>query len=248
MPSAQDLNRLLREAITLAQAGETDRARSMLYDIIAHQQDVPLAWLWLAAVETDQTQRIAALRRVLQLDPGNQRARDGLQALGVEPPEPESAPPPVGETPGDNTGAFDEDLFPVAGTAEPLDIPPPPPTNTRLLFTPAEWLAVGMMIVVAALILGSVVVYEEVINAPTATPTATNTFTPSPTFTPLPTNTPRPTRTPIPQATLPPPVTDTTTPPPLTSTPPPTFTPRPTSTPNAFELSMREAQRRVFGG
>lgn len=239
-----DINHRLQRAIELAQAGKLDDARPLLKQVVLERPDLPLAWMWLAAVSSNEQERISALQRVLALEPNNQRAKSALQSLGVVEGNVDEvnkeqlfSNDSISEDESNKLAAFDGDYA-----------PPPPAISPRFLLTAQEWVIVGAMLLIAVFALGSVVFYENVINAPTATPTATNTLTPSATFTPRPTNTPRPTRTPVPQFTLPPAATATNTRELPTLTPRPTFTPIPTSTPNAFELSQLETQRRVWGG
>lgn len=235
---ASDQNRRLQRAIELAQNEQFEAARAILKELVLQNPRLPLAWMWLAAVSSDEQERINALQRVLALDPGNQRARTALEALGVvegnidSDTDPRSAP----EQPNEQG---------LSTAIQQNNISPPLESGQWLSMT--ELAIVGVALLIAIFLIGSVVFYREVVNAPTETPTATQTFTPSATFTALPTNTPLPTRTPLPtQPSLPPPLTPTIDPgPPPTNTPRPSFTPRPTATAIRF---FSEEDARVFGG
>ncbi len=202
----------LREAIALAQSGQREAARSLLLELTAAHPNLELAWMWLASVTDEPNERVAILRRVLELNPANDKARAALSRLVADNPEPEieSAPPAAPEPPVES---------PVA--------PIPSPPNRSGIETALTIVAIVIAVIVIVLI-GLNVLGGRLFAQPTATLTLAPTFTP--TFTPAISLTPSitpggPTFTPFIQDTLPP----TWTPAP-TDTPPPTFTPLPTDT------------------
>lgn len=74
-------NELLREGIRAAKSGQIEKARQILKRVIEREPRNAMAWLWLSGVlETDE-QRIACLENVLAINPANQAAQRGLQAL-----------------------------------------------------------------------------------------------------------------------------------------------------------------------
>ncbi|PJF44496.1 MAG: hypothetical protein CUN55_03720 [Phototrophicales bacterium] len=218
MPSSET-TRLLRKAIELAQSGHRDDARPLLRQVLVQDPSLPLAWLWLAAVSSDEQERISALQRVLALDPNNTQARQALEALGVveaQIPADESFVP-----------SSSENVSEVPSAHQPL-------------LSVAELTVLGIAVFVAILLIGSMFAVNRIINAPTDTPTATNTATVTLTPTPSDTPTPRPTNTPLPpRPTLPPLISPT-----PTFTPPPTNT----RSPIIIYTPTIEMRSEIFGG
>ncbi len=191
----------LSEAIALANAGQREQARALLLDLTRQYPDLELGWMWLAAVTDESEERITYLRRVLSINPANEKARGALTRLtGSAPEAPKAAPLPA--------------------TASPINAK----ANSDTLLV----VVLAMLLVTVVVGLGAVLLSQR--NAQLSQPTASNTptITASATlkFTLTPSNTPGgPTETPIAPKTLPP----TWTPEP-SQTPMPTFTAMPTST------------------
>ncbi|HMA37808.1 MAG TPA: VWA domain-containing protein [Chloroflexia bacterium] len=91
------------QGIAAARAGQTATARAALEQAVrANPQDAE-AWFWLAAVQRDPQQALAALERVLALNPHHPRAQAGVAAIRAQlgagaPPAPApapAAPPPA---------------------------------------------------------------------------------------------------------------------------------------------------------
>lgn len=87
---------LLRQGIALVKAGQKPQARTVLEQVVDMDDQNVQAWLWLSAcVDTVEDQQVC-LENVLALDPGNDKARRGLDALKnmnkPRPRVPESAP------------------------------------------------------------------------------------------------------------------------------------------------------------
>lgn len=76
-----DPQTLLREAIQAAQQGNPTAARLMLEQVIASDPENELAWIWLATVAESDARRRTYLARVLEINPGNARARQALEKL-----------------------------------------------------------------------------------------------------------------------------------------------------------------------
>jgi peptide/nickel transport system permease protein len=72
-------NEALEQAIELARAGEAQRAHQILAAHLAREPGDVRAWLLLSLTLDDPQQQIYALRRVLEIDPGNRPARAALR-------------------------------------------------------------------------------------------------------------------------------------------------------------------------
>ncbi len=103
---------LLQQAIDLAKAGERDAAETLIRQVLETNPNNEVAWIWLSGVSRDVLVKREALKRVLQLNPDNKLAIEGLKRFGgdvPEEPEPPEFEPPVipaspEETPIGNTG------------------------------------------------------------------------------------------------------------------------------------------------
>lgn len=82
--SASDLEQKLQAGIEAAQRGNRATARRLLEQVVTADPDNEIAWMWLASVSDTLNDRRTALRRVLALNPDNERARQALNQLGGE--------------------------------------------------------------------------------------------------------------------------------------------------------------------
>ncbi len=225
-----DLANRLNEAITLINAGRRPEARAILLDLSQQHPQSESVWMWRAAAAEDTDERISYLRRVLGINPRNDKARAALTRLtGQAPPAPEgltaaSSPQPSGQS-----------------------------IETLLIGILVFALVVGAVVLLTA-------VASNLLNPrPTATPIPSLTHTPLPTLTRTPSITPggptltfpvgrtlppswtpQPSNTPAPTRTL----ADTLTPlptftPSQTPLPRPSWTPLPTFTPGGLGLPTR---------
>ncbi|MGD8791661.1 MAG: hypothetical protein PVF47_03845 [Anaerolineae bacterium] len=91
----------LQRAIQLIKEGDADRARQLLTQTLDEDPGQEVAWLWMTSVVDSDERRAYCLRRVLDLNPTNQLAQDGLAALQADAVAatlaPEPAPPPAPE-------------------------------------------------------------------------------------------------------------------------------------------------------
>jgi tetratricopeptide (TPR) repeat protein len=71
----------LQRGIAAARAGKKDEARQLLLAVIAQDEAVEAAWLWLSGVVDDQEEKRICLENVLTLNPENTAAAKGLQWL-----------------------------------------------------------------------------------------------------------------------------------------------------------------------
>lgn len=86
---------LIRQGQSAAQDGNLEMARNYLQAAVDLDRTNPTAWLWLAGVLEEPSQVRNALEQVLLLDPGNERAEQGLAQLNTQFP----AATPVMEEP-----------------------------------------------------------------------------------------------------------------------------------------------------
>ena len=86
---------ILQLGIEAAREGNRDEARSLFSLLTRQEPDNTQAWLWLAGVADSPDERRAALERVVALDPSNEMARKGLEALGANPNTVSAAPAAV---------------------------------------------------------------------------------------------------------------------------------------------------------
>ncbi len=118
---------ILQLGIEAARDGNREEARNLFRLLTRQDSKNAQAWLWLAGVAENREERQAALERVVELEPTNEMAVKGLQALGVRPTvrlnndpapattpvvpvdpissEPEPVAAPVGPTPEEQAAA-----------------------------------------------------------------------------------------------------------------------------------------------
>jgi hypothetical protein len=144
MADESQVELLLRQGISAVQAGRVEEARELLLQVLDLDRHNEKAWLWMSAI-TDDEDRVVCLKNVLAINPRNEHARLGLEALlgdtvtvaqdtpvisDQKPRVWESPPPPEAEWPADAVTA-DQDS-PVISGQEPLFEEIPPPTEVRL--------------------------------------------------------------------------------------------------------------------
>jgi hypothetical protein len=225
--SSRDL--LLKQGIAAARAGDKSTARALLTQAARQQPQSEAAWLWLSAVLETPQGRAHCLRQVLELNPSNWTAQQGLAALEQHQPAPAIVARPA-----------------------PREEPPPSQPEARpwpVLFRQLRfWQGLVACLAVVALGLIAFLAYAvtaggsgndsqmamAAVIAPTSRPLGTlrPTFTATPTPTPSPTDTSTPTPTTTPSHTPTP-----------TSTP--TTTPTVTATAAAALASTRRPRRRA---
>ena len=72
---------ILQLGIDAAREGNREEARNLFGLLTRQEPDNLQAWLWLAGVADGPEERRVALERVLELDPTNEMAAKGLQAI-----------------------------------------------------------------------------------------------------------------------------------------------------------------------
>ena len=86
---------LLQQGIAAAKAGRRAEARALLLQVIQADERNEQAWLWLAGVVDDPQDMRTCLENVLDLNPGNTRARQGLEWVNAR-YGPPAEPAPAG--------------------------------------------------------------------------------------------------------------------------------------------------------
>lgn len=79
-----DAKEILQFGIEAARDGNREEARNLFTLLTKQDPNNIQAWLWLAGVSDNPTQRRNALERALQIDPQNEMALRGLRALDGE--------------------------------------------------------------------------------------------------------------------------------------------------------------------
>lgn len=95
------LRSLLRQARKLTDTGKRSAAEQLYRQIIEEAPESVDAWLGLAAVGSDEAERVSAYEQVLDLSPGNQRALSGLARLRGETQSEAAESAADGESEGD---------------------------------------------------------------------------------------------------------------------------------------------------
>jgi twitching motility two-component system response regulator PilG len=75
---------LLRQAMAAARASDRPRTRELLQEVTRLDPRNETAWLWLAGVVDTAREAVAALERVVALNPANEKARGALRASRLE--------------------------------------------------------------------------------------------------------------------------------------------------------------------
>lgn len=136
----------VEEAIKAIKAGDKEKGRKLLADILQADLENEMAWLWMSSVATSNEERRKYLKRVLEINPDNVAAQRGLaklepkadpapkntpaqpakglsSRLSAPPPaQPKATPPPLAETPPE--------------PVEPTTIEPPQPIQPTITEPP----------------------------------------------------------------------------------------------------------------
>lgn len=208
----------LQQGIAAAKAKQNDQARQLLQNAIRLDPSSETAWLWLSSVAKDDKERAFCLRQMLQLNPENQMALKGLQAMGIAPageaavhaaepasPIPQPAPAKIAAAQAaakalaENIDSFEDPFSEVAWVHK---------TRNRAGERAATLFNISVRVVPVLILLaivgaGALFITQNpdaISLAPTWTPsyTPTMTATPTPGFTPTPSPTPELTYTPTP--------------------------------------------------
>ncbi len=105
---------MVQEAIAAIKAGRKEDAKNLLMKAVDLDQANEQAWLWLSGcVDTPEEQQIC-LENVLAINPSNQKARKGLDAILKKTGGQPTPPAPAAPASGDPFGGYDSNPF--AGT------------------------------------------------------------------------------------------------------------------------------------
>lgn len=80
-PNETNLENLMQLGINAARNNNRQAAKGIFQQVLNVDKRNERAWLWLAAVEDDQTERRRILQTVLSINPENQKARELLEAM-----------------------------------------------------------------------------------------------------------------------------------------------------------------------
>ncbi len=87
------MSETLQRAITEIRSGDKETGQRLLAEVIRNDPRNETAWLWMSSAIDSDDHRRYCLERVLAINPQNQTARQGLEALGQKkgsgPPRPE---------------------------------------------------------------------------------------------------------------------------------------------------------------
>ncbi len=93
---SEEMSELMRRGVAAFDAGDRHAAYGLFSQAVERKGENELALLWKAATAPDMEETISCMERVLELDPSNQLARDGLRwakdRLGTEEEPAESEP------------------------------------------------------------------------------------------------------------------------------------------------------------
>ncbi len=107
---------MVREGINAYRAGKKEEARAFLLKAVEIDERNEQAWLWLSAVVDSGEEQQICLENVLAINPGNERARQGIELLKQKAKP--AAPPPAAE-----------DVLASVSFTSPA--PPPPPAASK---------------------------------------------------------------------------------------------------------------------
>ncbi len=81
---AANVEAMLREGIDALKSGRRDDARTLFLKVVDIDQLNEQGWLWLSAVVETVEDQQTCLENVLQINPANERARQGLQYIAQQ--------------------------------------------------------------------------------------------------------------------------------------------------------------------
>lgn len=124
------MNDMLQQGIAAARAGRREEARALLLRVVEQDERNEQAWLWLSGVTDDPEDVRVCLENVLDLNPNNAKARQGLEWLQAHAFQQTPAHRPVAVAAPPVVSAVDVSRAPVAAPAPvappPVAVPQPP--------------------------------------------------------------------------------------------------------------------------
>ena len=121
--SEQKIQQLLVLAVKSIKAGDKDKGRQAFLAVLKLDPNNETGWMGLVSVAADNRERLTALKKVLMLNPNNERALAVLDKLGIpperllgetpadEPPSPSILEPAFENDPFDEPSSFESALF-----------------------------------------------------------------------------------------------------------------------------------------
>lgn len=89
---APDATRLLKQGVAAFKAGQKEQARTLIAKAAELDPDSEVVWMWTASTARKRGEALAALDRVLALNPENAKAKQWLQWLSPARPQPAERP------------------------------------------------------------------------------------------------------------------------------------------------------------
>jgi twitching motility two-component system response regulator PilG len=107
--SQETFPQLIQKGVACAKAGDKAQARRLFGQVIEIDPNHEVAWIWLAGIAETPQEAGVYLERVLEINPGNERARAGLKwvqsRLAPVEPTPAPMPPPAAPTKARSAGS-----------------------------------------------------------------------------------------------------------------------------------------------
>lgn len=166
-PTAEEL---LQQGIAAAREERRGEARRCLQQVLALDSSNEEAWLWLARIATDPRPALAYFSQALDINPQNQRARDGFITARAELAEKDTLPPAPSATARGT--AFSAALAKLSAFFK----------SRGFLFGLVGLALLALVLVASGWATGlGQAAWDQWIATPTPTPTATPVPTPTPT-------------------------------------------------------------------
>ncbi len=109
---------MLQEGIAAFQAGDRTKAHDLLLEVVKVDPENEQAWYYLAASESNPATRRQYLEQVLEINPGNAKAREVLDRMKArEVSQPAAAVEPPGSDRRSRIRALDPEMEPAPGAA-----------------------------------------------------------------------------------------------------------------------------------
>ncbi len=124
MPNSDPYSDRLQQAQALIEQGDTEQALAVLYSVVAVAADHRDAWWLIARAAPHQTQRLEALKRVLQIDPDFAPARQMVARYGQFDVPTAQSPGLAPQTPAQSVPQ--SQAYPPAAAQQPPRSGPPP--------------------------------------------------------------------------------------------------------------------------
>jgi hypothetical protein len=80
-----NVDAMVRAGVEAYRAGKRAEARTLLERAIELDNYNEMAWMWLSAVVESPEEQLTCLENVVVINPDNERAKQGLRSLGVDP-------------------------------------------------------------------------------------------------------------------------------------------------------------------